>query len=171
MNLDAGLFFVYMHGIGGGVVVDKSADKSLWAELDVVANLNSHYVILDIGSYDLCRSGLDPKSVADATFTFSRKLIESGVFGVICLEILPRLNKYMFNEKCRRANNSLSKLCASTPDMYFWTHHRNHFNARFLDEFVSTGDGVHIGSDRGMVHYFRSVRGAVLKCKDLHNIT
>lgn len=167
LNLSSADFTVFMHGVSGACVLGTSGSKSLWYEVDLVSNLNIDFVILDVGSNDVSLPGSNPIAVAEAIYSFARQCINHGASGVICLEILPRLNKYMFNEKCKYTNTTLSQLCENSHDMYFWTHHRNHFNDRFLAEFVDTIDGVHIKDDRGMSHYYRSVRGAVIKCRSL----
>ena len=161
LNLNSELFTVFMHGVGGGVVLNRYAKKSLWHDLHLIPDLNATSVVIDLGSNDLCHASVSAAQLVQGITAFATECLIKGATHVTILEILPRLGTLHFNARVAQANTMILQFTESRNDLYFWKHCRNNFSNRFLSDFIAP-DGIHVCSSRGMRHYYRSVRGAVL---------
>ena len=162
-NVDSGRLQVFLHGLGGATVLSALRDdrRSVWREASLVRDLEANIVVLDIGSNDLCRPGIEPNLLVQSIFSFIQLCRSYGASSFVVMEILPRTGRARFNDRAAHCNRLLASMCLSLPDVYFWTHSRNNFCRRFLSDYVSR-DGDHVDVARGMHRYFMSVRGALL---------
>ena len=164
LNLDRDRVTVFWHGKGGATVLRHRPGKMLWDKTQLISDLNSDIVFLDIGSNDFSyrkNDWLTPQKLAECIVNFAYECIRLGARQVIISEILPRRNTPYYNERVVQVNDILSNLLRDHGEIYFWQHRHNNFSTRFLDEYVH-GDGIHIDEIRGMARYFSSVRGAVI---------
>jgi len=118
-------------------------------------------VYVELGSNDLCGCQ-SAEAVCQNLLDLVRLLLSRGAPKVVVGEILYRgkmreggLTLETYNTKVSFANQKLREQALSIDNVRIWTHDRVR-SANLLSH-----DGVHLNS-RGMRHYWRSVKGAVL---------
>ena len=133
------------------------------SQLDLVWNLSPDAVVLDLGSNDLCDWGATTEStvlsIVDLALRISRI---PGVRHVLVCSIIPRLFvpnwKPNFNTNVQDTNRLLAKFLEGMSNVHFWRHRSFSLNHGKL----FSQDGFHF-NDAGMLRYYRSIRGAVMK--------
>ena len=133
------------------------------SQLDIVWDLSPDAVVLDLGSNDLCDSGASPDSIALAIVDLSLRIARiPGVRHVLVCGIIPRLFvpkwKPDFNAQVHDTNRILAKFLECLPNVHFWRHRSFALNHSKL----FAHDGFHF-NDAGLLRYYRSIRGAVMK--------
>ncbi|XP_071502050.1 uncharacterized protein [Diadema antillarum] len=136
------------------------------SQLDLVWELSPDAVVIDLGSNDLCELGATTESTVTALLDLALRVSRiPGVRHVIVCGIIPRLFvpkwKTNFNAAVHDTNRLLAKFLENLPNVHFWRHRA--FTQNHSKLFMQ--DGVHF-NEAGMLRYFRSIRGAVMKaCK------
>ena len=69
LNIDSRLK-VHWLGIGGAVISNMSAPKSLWRQVQSVTHFQPQIILLDIGSNDLCKADVSPENLVFAIEQF-----------------------------------------------------------------------------------------------------
>lgn len=154
---------VYMHDVSGATICWKNKQnlKPIWDDIYLISQLETNIIFLDTGRNDLTHFSVTPSELATNILKFAEKCTAEGAHILILSEILPRQWFPYFNEKMCRTNTLLFQKARNYPKIYFWRHNRNNFKSNFLSEFVAF-DSFHIENSRGMHHYFRPVRGAII---------
>ena len=133
------------------------------SQLDLVWELSPDAVVLDLGSNDLCCSGSTPETTVTAIVDLALRIARiPGVRHILVCGIIPRLSvpkwKPDFNAHVQETNRLLTKSLESLPNVHFWRHRSFAQNPRNLFSL----DGFHF-NDTGLLRYFRTIRGAVMK--------
>ena len=144
------------HGIGGRTVF-----KTTKFDLCAVEEFAPDVVVLQLGTNDL------PNTSAVETGTaiedLCRLLHESYGVEVICVcQTLHRHNTPSFKRQVNLHSHYLTVVLELLPYTIYWRH-RGFWRAK--SRFLAR-DGVHL-NNRGNYKYFRSLRGAVLRCRRL----
>ena len=137
------------------------------SQLDLVWELSPDAVVLDLGSNDLCNSGSTPEATTTAIVDLALRISRvPGVRHVLACEIIPRLFvpkwKPNYNAHVHETNRLLAKCLESLPNVHFWRHRSFSTIPR---KFFSQ-DGKHL-NETGMLRYYRTIRGAVMKAYKL----
>ena len=137
------------------------------SQLDLVWELSPDAVVLDLGSNDLCSFGSTPESTVMAIAGLALRISRiPGVRHVLVCGIISRLFvpkwKPRYNAHVHETNRLLEKFLESLPNVHFWRHRAFTQNPNRL--FLQ--DGFHF-NDAGMLRYYRSIRGAVMKAYKL----
>eukprot|EP00057_Strongylocentrotus_purpuratus_P010762 XP_011665236.1 PREDICTED: uncharacterized protein LOC105438741 [Strongylocentrotus purpuratus] len=133
------------------------------SQLDLVWNLSPDAVVLDLGSNDLCDGRATTESTMLSIVDLALRIARiPGVRHVLVCSIIPRLFvpnwKPNFNANVQDTNRLLAKFLEGLPNVHFWRHRSFALNHTRL----FSSDGFHF-NDAGMLRYYRSVRGAVMK--------
>lgn len=137
------------------------------SQLDLVWELSPDAVVLDLGSNDLCNSGSTPETTTMAIIDLALRISRiPGVRHVLTCEIIPRLFvpkwKPHYNAHVHETNRLLAKSLECLPNVHFWRHRSFSTIPR---KFFSQ-DGKHL-NEAGMLRYYRTIRGAVMKAYKL----
>lgn len=162
LALEKSSVLAFAHDVGtdnhpGGVFAASS-------QLDLVWELSPDSVVIDLGSNDLCSSKTTTEEVVHSIVDLALRVSRiPGVRHVLVCSITPRLfMKPDFNHKVSKANRLLSNTLEGMSNVHFWQHRsmtKNHTR-------LFTHDGFHF-NDTGMLRYYRSIRGAVMKAYKL----
>ena len=149
------------HGNQPGNVFSASS------QLDLVWELSPDAVVLDLGTNDLCSSGSTPESIMTAIVDLALRIKRiRGVRHVLVCEIIPRLFvpkwKPNYNAQVHETNRLLAKFLESLPNVHFWRHR----SFAQIPRKLFSLDGFHL-NDVGMLRYYRTIRGAVMKAYKL----
>ena len=141
------------HGIGG-----RTISKTKAYDLHVVEEFAPNIVILQLGTNDLATTSA--VETGSAIEDLCRLLYESYGVEVICVcQTLHRQDAFSFNKQVDLLTKYLRVVLEPLSYVIYWRH-RGFWRckSRFLAR-----DGVHL-NNRGHYKYFRSLRGAVLRC-------
>ena len=141
------------HGIGG-----RTVPKTIRFDLHVVEEFAPNIVILQLGTNDLTTTSA--VETGSAIADLSRLLHESYGVQVVCVcQTIYRLNSPYFNKQVDLLTKYLRVVLEPLPYTFYWRH-RGFWccKSRFLAR-----DSVHL-NNRGSYKFFRSLRGAVLRC-------
>ena len=141
------------HGIGG-----RTVSKTIRFDLHVVKEFAPNIVLLQIGTNDLATTSA--VETGSAIEDLSRLLHESYGVQVVCVcQTIYRQNSPSFNKQVDLLTKYLKVVLEPLPYTFYWRH-RGFWRckSRFLAR-----DGVHL-NNRGNYKFFRSLRGAVLRC-------
>ncbi len=89
-----------------------------------------------------------------------RGVFDTGACVVLVGEIMPRTSQTQYNYRVTRTNACLAEAVRSNPII-----HLAPFRTQFLYTILDTlpcDDGIHVNEERGMIQYYRSIRGAIL---------
>ena len=142
------------HGIGGRTVF-----KTKKFDLSAVEDFAPDVVVLQLGTNDLANTSA--VETGSAIEDLCRLLHESYGVQVICVcQTLHRHDAPLFNRQVNLLSQYLKVVLEPLSYTIYWRH-RGFWRAksRFL-----VRDGVHL-NNRGNYKYFRSLRGAVLRCR------
>ena len=141
------------HGIGGRTVF-----KTISFDLHVVEEFAPNIVILQLGTNDLANTSA--VETGSAIEDLSQLLHGSYDVQVVCVcQTIYRQNSPSFNRQVDLLTRYLRVVLEPLPYTIYWRHTGFwRCKSRFLAR-----DGVHLNS-RGNYNFFRSVRGAVLRC-------
>lgn len=133
------------------------------SQLDLVWELSPDAVVLDLGSNDLCDGTATSESTVLAIVDLALRIGRiPGVRHVLVCSIIPRLYvpqwKPNFNSNVHDTNRMLAKFLEGLPNVHFWRHRSFALNHNKL----FSHDGFHF-NEAGMLRYYRSIRGAVMK--------
>ena len=133
------------------------------SQLDLVWDLSPDAVVLDLGSNDLCDGSATTESTVLSIVDLALRIARiPGVRHVLVCSIIPRLFvpnwKPNFNTNVQDTNRLLAKFLEGLPNVHFWRHRSFALNHTKL----FSHDGFHF-NDAGMLRYYRSIRGAVMK--------
>lgn len=141
------------HGVGG-----RTAAKIIRHDLRVVESFHPDIVVLQLGTNDL--TGHPPVLVGSAIEDLVRLLHDSfGVKFVCVCQTIHRDSAGAFNKNVGILTKYLKVVLEPLVYARFWSH-RGFWNSP--KDFYAY-DGVHLNS-RGQHKFYRSLRGAVLKC-------
>ena len=137
------------------------------SQLDLVWELSPDAVVLDIGSNDLCDRWSTPETTMAAIVDLALRITRiPSVRHVLVCEIIPRLFlpkwKPNYNAHVHETNRLLATVLEGLPNVHFWRHRSFSQIPRKL--FLQ--DGFHL-NDVGMLRYYRTIRGAVMKAYKL----
>ena len=141
------------HGIGGRILL-----KTRNYDLHVVKEFAPNVIVLQLGTNDLATTSA--VETGSAIEDLCRLLHESYGVEVVCVcQTLYRHNAVSFNKEVDLLTQYLKVVLEPLPYTFYWRH-RGFWRckSRFLAR-----DGAHLNS-RGNYKYFRSLRGAVLRC-------
>lgn len=160
LNLDSSRVKVVWEALGG-MHANCNGKKNVWQHSVTVVNTKPKAVVLSIGSNDLGVCSVSAETVFNRIMEFISFCVQQNVCTIVVLELLPRIGQYpTFNEKISAVNHLLKEESVKRNSLFLWEHSRQHFNQRFLTEFVNA-DGVHM-NQAGLIKFYTSVRGAVL---------
>ena len=155
-DLDHSQISVITHGISGLKI--PSFKQEIY---HFVENIHPDFLIVEIGTNDLCDSNTDPIIMAGDLVDFLSHLSENNHIQhvVVCEPVFRDLSKSPqtvhqnpdFNAFVRKFNRKLVKLLISIPYMTTWRH----------NPMPLSHDGVHV-SPEYLCRYYRSIRGAVI---------
>ena len=140
-------------GTGGRTVA-----KTIQYDLGVVESFAPEIVILQLGTNDL--ASLSAVETGSAIEDLTRLLFESYGVKFICVcQTIYRENTPSFNTQVNILTRYLKVVLEPIPYVLYWRH-RGFWNckSRFLAR-----DGMHFNT-LGQYKFFRSLRGAVLRC-------
>lgn len=148
-----GDLLIRWHGIGGRTVL-----KTRKYDLDIVKEFAPNVVILQLGTNDLTTTSA--VETGSAIEDLSRLLYESYGVEVICVcQTIYRQDAPYFNKQVNLLTKYLKVVLEPMPYVLYWRHRGFwHCKSRVLAR-----DGVHL-NNLGHYKYFRSLRGAVLRC-------
>ena len=137
------------------------------SQLDLVWELSPDAVVLDLGSNDLCSCGSTPETTVMAIVDLALRITRiPSVRHVLVCEIIPRLFvpkwKPNYNAHVHETNRLLAKSLESLPSVHFWRHR----SFSQIPRKLFSQDGFHL-NDAGMLRYYRTIRGAVMKAYKL----
>ena len=147
-------FLCKWHGVGGRTIA-----KVLKYDLSVVGDFGPDIVILQLGTNDLHNSSAI--TVGSALEHLVTMLHEEYKVDLICVcqTLCRSSSEVLFNKKVGLLTKYLKTVLEPIPYAFFWSH-RGFWQTK--GTFLS-GDGVHLNG-RGQHKFYRSLRGAVLKC-------
>ena len=126
--------------------------------LDIVKSFAPDIVVLQLGTNDLVF--ISAVETGSALEDFSRLLYESYGVQMVCVcQTIFRRDAPLFNKQVKLLIKYLKVVLEPIPYVVYWRH-RGFWNCR--TRFLAH-DGVHLNS-RGQYKFFRSLRGAVLRC-------
>ena len=140
-------------GTGGRTVA-----KTVQYDLGVVESFAPHIVILQLGTNDL--ASLSAVETGSAIEDLTRLLFESYGVQFICVcQTIYRENTPSFNTQVNILTRYLKGVLEPIPYVLYWRH-RGFWNCK--SSFLAR-DGIHLNK-LGQYKFFRSLRGAVLRC-------
>lgn len=163
-NFAVGKVQVHFHGISGGKVTRIADVDDINAS---VAYCQPEHIILHIGGNDLDQAQADEDYCQEIVLklvllaqTFIRRY---NVQTVTILELLPRsstrhIDPGRYNIMKRTLNHLLQLELKRKDKIYF--HKIRGVKEPSHDMFI---DGVHLNNNEGMMRYYRSIRGAIIK--------
>ena len=147
-------FICKWHGVGGRTIA-----KVLQYDLGVVRDFGPDIIILQLGTNDLVDNS--PLTVGSALEHLVTLLHDAYKVDLICVcqTLLRSSSNVLFNKNVGLLSKYLKTVLEPIPYAFFWSH-RGFWRTKrpFL-----AGDGVHLNG-RGQYKFYRSLRGAVLKC-------
>lgn len=164
LALEKSAVLTCMHDVGSNRPGDVFAAAS---QLDMVWELCPDSVVIDLGTNDLCAFNSTGQSTALSIVDFALRVSRiPGVRHVLVCSIIPRLFvpkwKPGFNSQLQETNRLLGNMLENLPNVHFWRHRSFTQNHSRLYSY----DGVHF-NDAGLLRYYRSIRGAVMKAYKL----
>ena len=147
-------FICKWHGVGGRTVA-----KVLKYDLSVVKEFGPDIIILQLGTNDLVNSS--PLTVGSSLEHLVTVLHDVYKVDLICVcQTLRRSSlEVLFNKNTGLLTRYLKTVLEPIPYAFFWSH-RGFWKTK--SAFLSQ-DGVHLNG-RGQHKFYRSLRGAVLRC-------
>ena len=147
-------FICKWHGVGGRTVA-----KVLKYDLSVVKEFGPDIIILQLGTNDLVNSS--PLTVGSSLKHLVTVLHDVYKVDLICVcQTLRRSSlEVLFNKNAGLLTRYLKTVLEPIPFAFFWSH-RGFWKTK--SAFLSR-DGVHLNG-RGQHKFYRSLRGAVLRC-------
>lgn len=147
-------FICKWHGVGGRTIA-----KVLKYDLSVVKDFGPDIIILQLGTNDLvCSSPLTVGSSLEHLVTLLHDDYKVDLICV-CQTLRRSSSEVLFNKNVGLLTRYLKTVLEPIPYALFWSH-RGFWKTK--STFLS-GDGVHLNG-RGQHKFYRSLRGAVLKC-------
>ena len=147
-------FICKWHGVGGRTVA-----KVLEYDLSVVKEFGPDIIILQLGTNDLVNSS--PLTVGSSLEHLVTVLHDVYKVDLICVcQTLRRSSlEVLFNKNAGLLTRYLKTVLEPIPYAFFWSHRGfRKTKSAFLSQ-----DGVHLNG-RGQHKFYRSLRGAVLRC-------
>lgn len=141
------------HGIG-----ERTVEKTLKYDLGVVESFAPKIVILQLGTNDL--TSFSAVKTGSAIEDLTHLLFQSYGVELICVsQTIYRQDDLSFNSEVRILTQYLQVVLEPIPYVLYWRH-RGFWNckSRFLAR-----DGIHLNK-LGQYKFYRSLRGAVLRC-------
>lgn len=166
LNLDNSLCNISYSALPGGTI-KKFRDS----QMPILMNSHVDVVVIQIGSNDLCKLSLDPRSLSANIINLVRDLhVQSGVTNVVVMQILHRhiprnpaksrgLDVVNYNQRVDVLNGLLSESLRDISYALFWKH-KGLINFANL-EAAMTDDGVHLNQTVGYKKYLHNIRSAV----------
>ena len=158
MGLNTTQFSVKCIGMGGLRLSHRrrlhSADRILTGQ---------DFVIVDIGSNDLCDSNTIPEQFALDIVSYCCFLVTGlDVKRVAISQILPRLIEPFpgYNENVIRANVTIQDILNTCDYPVVMWKHRGMWNSQ---KAIHCADGVHLSLDVGYPKYIRSLRDCIIR--------
>ena len=140
-------------GIGG-----RTVSKVVKYDLGVVGSFAPEIVIVQLGSNDL--TSMSAAKTGSAIEDLARLLFECYGVKLVCVrQTIFRRDSPSFNKQVKLLTQYLKVVLEPLPYVIYWRH-RGFWNCK--TRFFAR-DGVHLNS-LGQYKFFRSLRGAVLKC-------
>lgn len=153
----------HMYGISGMRIYPNLNDpngymKSMQFHLRYLDLTHPEYVIIQVGSNDICNNSLDIHTIVTGIYDAAMYALVGGARRVIISQLLPRANPH-YNIKAASVNALLEHKVAEEMEtaIVCWRH----AGLQNPQMDVLKPDGVHL-NDTGLYRYFRSLRGAII---------
>ncbi len=170
LGLDPDSVMITWHGVGG-----RTVRKFLEFDLPGIADLNVEAVVMQIGSNDLCDHDMTPEILLERVqLELLPHLHHKGIQVVMLCQVLRRkspprsgLPLEIYNSRV----DTFNKLLESTFSEHYLAHYWPHISIFSCGKVnrIWRHDGVHLNWQHGQKPFYRSVRGAAIKARDLLN--
>ena len=154
----------------GGSTIGRNGKKPILKHLHYIGIYHTDILFVQMGSNDLCRPDCDPFQLSKDVFKicdFIRVAYETKV--IVLGQILHRSGKGLpvlvpdYNQRVDATNRAVASGTRCNPHYMFCWHDK--FTCTTKN--VYTDDGIHLNKHTGYPKYSYSVRGAVLRARDL----